>query len=645
MHSKEFPILFLGRGNETVEMYRGNFKIQDYVVERVPITISGIDLSKNSCIVKTQQGILLKLDWSDSVVTIEFEYKGKEYNRFWIRIPASEEEKCYGCGAQMSYFNLRGREFPLWSSEPGVGRDKSTYITWKSDVEGKAGGDYYNTNYPQTTFISTKKYFLHITTYAYANFDFRHSNFHELQVWEVPKRIRLEFANSYLDLAERVGEYFGKQPKLPEWIYNGVILGLQGGTDRVSKLTKQSIESGIPVAGVWCQDWEGKRETSFGKRLQWDWKWDERMYPDLPKLIKEYKKMGISFLGYINPYLVSDGALYKEGYEKGYFALDQENQVYLVDFGEFYCGVVDFTNPDAYEWFKGIIKKNLIEFGLDGWMADFGEYLPTDVKLFNGGDPMIEHNHWPAYWAQCNYEALEETGMLEKKIFFMRSGSCKTAKYCTLYWPGDQSVDFSIHDGLISVVSGALSTAVLGNGLYHSDIGGYTSLYGNIRTKELFLRWAEMAVFMPVMRTHEGNRPDTNFQYYDDTEVMKDFGRLVQIHVALKPYIKEAVIQNSEHAIPVIRPLFYHYHEQKCFEEQTEYLFGPDILVAPVYEEGKESRSVYLPDDQWIHLFTHQSYCGGEYLVEAPIGYPPVFFRMNSKFKEVLTKIKLIEKV
>lgn len=69
----------------------------------------------------------------------------------------------------MSYFNLRGRNFPIWTSEPGVGRDKTTYVTWRSDVENKAGGDYYNTNYPQPTFVSTNKYYLHVDSTAYAD--------------------------------------------------------------------------------------------------------------------------------------------------------------------------------------------------------------------------------------------------------------------------------------------------------------------------------------------------------------------------------------------------------------------------------------------------------------------------------------------
>ena len=365
------------------------------------------------------------------------------------------------------------------------------------------------------------------------------------------------------------------------------------------------------------------------------------MYPDLPEKLKELKKENIKFLGYINPYLVSEGTLYKEGYEKGYFVRSERDEKYLVDFGEFDCGVVDLTNPKAYEWFKEIIKKNLIEFGLDGWMADFGEYLPIDVKLFNGKSPMIEHNNWPVLWAKCNYEAIVETGKLGEVLYFMRAGGAGSQKYCTLLWAGDQSVDFTIHDGLASVICGALSAGMSGYGLSHSDIGGYTSLFGNIRSKELFLRWAEMAAFTPVMRTHEGNRPEENFQYYDDEDTMNQLSRLTKVYTTLAPYIKELVKENSEKGVPVQRPLFLHYeNDEKTYEIQYEYLLGADILVSPVYLSEVKEWEVYLPEDDWIHLWTGEEYKGGCIKINAEVGYTPVFYKKNSNYIKIFKTIQ-----
>lgn len=641
-HSPDHPLFFIGYGEENVEMYRGNFDIEDYIIERKALYSMIIENKNNPIKLKFDNILEVTITEEDECAKLELNCLDSKVNRIWIRTKADADEKCYGCGEQMSYFNLRGRKFPLWTSEPGVGRDKNSLMTLKYDLECKGGGDYYNTNYPQPTYVSTKKYYLHVDSTAYSEFDFSHDTFHELQVWEIPKMIRIETADTYLNLVKKISNYFGKQPELPDWIYEGAIIGVQGGTEKSFSIAEKSLERGIKLAGIWCQDWEGKLETSFGLRLRWHWQWNKEMYPGLPEKIKEYKEKGIRFLGYINPYLLENTPLYIEGKEKGYFATKENGSEYLVDFGEFYCGVVDFTNPKAYEWYKKNIIRDLIDFGLDGWMADFGEYLPTDLKLYNGVSPMIEHNKWPVRWAECNYDALKETGKLGEIVCFMRAGGTGIQKYCPLLWAGDQSVDFSRHDGLGTVITGALSSAMMGCGLHHSDIGGYTSVYDNFRTKEVFIRWAEMAAFCPVMRTHEGNRPSTNFQYYEDEDTMRIFGRLTQIHSDLKEYIKDAVRENSKDGVPVQRPLFLHYEEEtKTYDIQTEYLFGRDMLIAPIYEKDSEGRTVYLPEDKWIHLWTGKEYEGGEFYIESPMGYPPVFHRKDSEYDTLFTNIRI----
>lgn len=636
------PMIFVGRGQETVDMYRGNFKINDYIEERIPLFITGVETAGAGYSVLFGDRLRMEICCEGELCSLRFESLDAGINRFWLRLRATAGEHCWGCGEQMSYFDLRGRHFPLWTSEPGVGRDKSTYVTWRSDVENKAGGDYYNTNFPQPTFVSSAHYYLHAESGAYADFDFRHPDCHELQFWEVPASIRIESADTFLQLLEKESAFFGRQPELPEWVYNGLILGLQGGMERTERLLRLSQEHGIKVAGIWCQDWCGRRITSFGKRLQWDWHFHPEMYPGLPVFIEKLHAEGIRFLGYINPYLVKDGELFREGLEAGAFARRSDGSVYLVDFGEFDCGVVDLTDPKAFDWFKNrVIRECSLDIGIDGWMADFGEYLPTDdILLHSGQSPMLEHNRWPALWARCNYEAVSEAGKLGQVVYFMRAGGTGSQKYCTLLWAGDQSVDFSRHDGLCTVICAALSAGMSGCGLTHSDIGGYTSLFGNTRTREVFLRWAEMAAFTPFMRTHEGNRPDTNFQYYEDDDCMNRLARLVDIYTALAPMLKELVAENAASGIPVQRPLFlYHEDDERCCTEQFEYMLGPDVLVAPVWQEGLDSREVYLPEGEWVHLWTGKEYGRGDFTVPAPLGYPPVFRKKDSRWAELLDSI------
>ena len=638
----DFPMLYVGRGAENVEMYRGNFKLEDRVVLRRPLSATSLEKTARGARVVYGDALALELEIDGDCATLRFEKKDGGLNRFWLRVPADEDEHVWGCGEQMSYFDLRGRHFPLWTSEPGVGRDKTTYVTWRSDVENKAGGDYYNTNFPQPTYVSSRHYYLHMDTTAYADFDFRDASFHELHAWEIPASVRIEAADSFPALLERESAFFGRQPVLPDWVYNGLIIGVQGG-ERSFELLEKTLAHNIKVSGLWCQDWCGKRVTSFGKRLQWDWHFHPEMYPDLPARIEALHQRGIKFLGYVNPYLVKDGELYREGLKANAFARKSDGSVYLVDFGEFDCAVVDLTDPDAYNWFKdAVIKRHSIDIGIDGWMADFGEYLPTDdIVLHSGKSAMLEHNHWPALWAKCNYDAVCESGKLGEVVYFMRAGAAGSQKWCTLLWAGDQSVDFSRHDGLCTVICAALSAGMSGCGLSHSDIGGYTSLFDNTRTKEVFLRWAEMAAFTPVMRTHEGNRPDTNFQYYDDEECMERLARLVDIYTMLSPVLRELVAENARTGLPVQRPLFLHNEDDpRCYTEQFEYLLGPDILVAPVWQAGQSEREVYLPAGEWVHLWTGKEYGKGGHTVPAPLGDTPVFYRRGSRHAALMESIR-----
>jgi len=345
---------------------------------------------------------------------------------------------------------------------------------------------------------------------------------------------------------------------------------------------------------------------------------------------------GIRFLGYVNPYLCVDGTLFGEAEQLGLLALDADGGTYRVDFGEFDCAVVDFTRVDACDWFKRrVLRDNMLDIGLVGWMADFGEYLPVDAKLAQG-DARLLHNAWPTIWARVNAEA---TGADE--MFFMRAGFTGVQRYNRLLWAGDQSVDFSRHDGLRTVITGALSSGLLGNPYHHSDIGGYTSLFGNVRTLELLQRWAEMAAFTPVMRTHEGNRPGENLQFHQSGAAMALLARMCRVHVLLLPVFRALADEAVATGLPMQRPLFLHFpHDPRAYDVEDAFLLGADLLVAPVHAEGAVEWPVYLPEGaRWVHLWSGEAYEGGRTVtVAAPIGAPPVFHREGAGFDYALLR-------
>ncbi len=646
VHSKENPLLFIGEGSTQFDMYRGNFQIEKTLFSRIPLTEFKIDEnSERICILFSNCSKSLQLIFSeeDGRLVVQLHTANREINRLWIRLYAEPEEKVFGLGEQFSHFNLRGKKFPLWVSEQGVGRNKSTYVTFLADVEDRAGGDYYTTFFPQPTFVSSRKYFFHTEESSYMEFNFVGRNYHEIEFYNVPEKLIFSKKNNYMELIKDMSLLLGRQPELPSWVYDGVILGIQGGTDTCLEKLRRAQELGVPVTGIWAQDWEGKRITPFGKRLMWNWEWNCELYPKLDVEIKKLREQGIRFLGYINPYLAVEGNLFKEASKKGYLVKNSMGKDYLIDMGAFYGGVVDLTYDKAFKWYKEIIKINMIDFGLSGWMADFGEYLPTDAVLHCGVSAELMHNRWPALWARVNREAVEERGKLGEILFFMRAGFTGSQRYCTMMWAGDQNVDWSLDDGLASVIPAALSLAMSGFGLHHSDIGGYTTLYHMKRDKELFKRWTDFSAFTPMMRSHEGNRPDDNWQFDSDEETLLHLGRMGRVYNKLSLYMKELVSENAIHGIPVMRPLFLHYEEDKdSYDIKYQYLLGEDVLVAPVYEEGVTDWKVYLPEDEWVHLWTGNEFSGGYVDIEAKEGYPPVFYRKCSKYAELFREIALI---
>ena len=189
-------------------------------------------------------------------------------------------------------------------------------------------------------------------------------------------------------------------------------------------------------------------------------------------------------------------------------------------------------------------------------------------------------------------------------------------------------MDWSDDDGLPSVITAALTLGMSGYALHTCDIGGYTTLFHLKRDEELLLRWIEFAAFTPVMRTHEGNRPDSNVQIYDSPALIRAAGRMTRIHDALYPYLRCVMEQSAQEGLPVMRPLFFREPEaeQAWNRDNYSYLLGPELLVAPVVQPGAMERRVWLPKGDWVHLWTGERFSGGEVTVPAPMGQPPVFY-------------------
>jgi alpha-glucosidase (family GH31 glycosyl hydrolase) len=304
---------------------------------------------------------------------------------------------------------------------------------------------------------------------------------------------------------------------------------------------------------------------------------------------------------------------------------------------------VDLTNPEARAWMKGVIEDNLVGNGASGWMADFGEGLPYDAVLHSGESAQSYHNRYAEEWAALNREVIEEGGRGEELVFFTRSGYTRSPGESTLFWLGDQLVSWDGHDGIKTAVTGMLSSGLSGYSLQHSDIGGYTAISNPLkdyhRSRELQMRWTELAAFTTVFRTHEGNRPDVNHQIYSDDETLRHFSRLAKVYAAWKPYRKTLVAEASETGLPVVRHPFVHYpRDPEVYGLKEQFMVGEDVMVAPVLDPGEDTVELYLPAGRWVHLWTGETHGsagrGLRTTVPAPMGEPAVFYRRGSEVGE-----------
>ncbi|MBQ4473630.1 MAG: alpha-glucosidase [Lachnospiraceae bacterium] len=632
-------------GTNRFTMSRGSFVYKQKTNKRCPLILSAEESGETSA-------RLYYSDPSGTVCTLDFTSEGdgmyrialsvtpeKKFLRYTLVLPSDASERFYGCGETYSKFNLKGEKVRIWVAE----HQNASRIS-KKIIRGKIFGPQpkhilpfgeYESYYVQPTYVSSKRYFIHADVTSYCEFDFRKENTTALMFNEEPV-LHIGHAESFPELSRKLAGVLGTPKDLPDWIFDGAILAVQEGTARIEEKIARAREAGVPICGIWSQDWCGCSRTGFGYQVMWSWKWDEELYPGLDEKIAEWKEEGIRFLGYINPFMALESDLYREASQKGYCVRDREGKDYLVKITTFPAAMIDFTNPDAYRWYKEVIKTNMIGLGLSGWMADFGEYLPVDCVLYDGSDPYQVHNEWPAIWAKCNREAVEECGKAGEIFFFTRAGFTDTIRQSVMMWTGDQHVDWSLDDGLAAVIPATLSLGLSGYPYAHSDVGGYTTMFQMKRSEELLQRWEEMNAFSPVFRTHEGNQPMNNVQFDDSPALLTQLSRMARAHRNLKHYLKDCIREAQEDGIPVMRPLFYHYDEEPAYDEMFEYLLGRDLLVAPVIEEKAVYREVYLPEDQWIHLYTGDSYDGGRHSVFAPIGRPPVFVRKDSPYADEL---------
>jgi alpha-glucosidase len=546
----------------------------------------------------------------------------------------------HGLGEQFRPFDLSGQIMPILVQEQGVTRGQEPaaavvdFATW--------GAGNLNTSYaPWPTYVTDQKRSFELVddlrSGAFSVADMRRPKQISLESFQPGMTARVVAAGSPKKLMAARGAGW-QRPDLAGWIQKGAVLGLQGGTSFVRDVVADMQKAGTKISGVWLQDWVGKRVTDFGEQLWWTWQLNRKRYPQWNKMVRDFRKQGIRTMTYINPFVIDvdevDGQpvknYWKIGERKGYLVKNQLGKTYEVQTVGFPTAMVDLTNPKARDWFADIVADNVLGVGASGFMADFGEYLPFD-SVVHTGTAMQQHNRYPQLWAETVREGCKRGGVPDCVAFF-RAGYTGSPKSAPLMWAGDQMVNYAEEDGLANAIKGMLAGGVSGAPLWHSDVGGYTSVNTGVenflRPPDLNARWGEMQAFGPVMRSHETNRPRLNQQIYDTPTTREQFAKSSRIYAALHDYRAGVIDEAVTRGIPAMRHTWLVYPGTRAAETDTQFFLGDHLFTAPVLRENATSVEVTFPPGRWRHILTGKVYSGDLVAqVAAPIGTPAAFVK------------------
>ena len=446
---------------------------------------------------------------------------------------------------------------PVLTREQGVGRGDPVITESQDALTPPQGGDESSTYAVVPQYLTSRDRGLFLTDSEYSAFDLRDGRAIRTQLWSRTLHAQILSGDSPTALIRAYTQYAGRMRPMPAWVDRGAIVGIQGGTEVVRQRVAALQAAGVPLAGVWLQDWVGQRVTSFGSRLLWNWTLNTARYPGWEQMIADFRKQGIRVMTYINP-MLADAAgiagpernLYAEALARGYVVRTRAGDPYIVGQGGFSAALIDLTSPAARKWTVGVLRDMAVKFGASGWMADFAEQTPFAGRFANGASGATEHNRFPDRWSQVQARAL---AALPDVVDFHRAAFSTSPRSARLFWMGDQTVNWSARDGMESALTGMLSGGLSGFALNHSDTGGYTTLAEPLvqRSAELLERWSEMNAFGGAMfRTHEGNRPQLNVQPYSSPQVAADFARWARVFRALAPYRRSSSSGRSATARP-----------------------------------------------------------------------------------------------
>lgn len=357
------------------------------------------------------------------------------------------------------------------------------------------------------------------------------------------------------------------------------------------------------------------------KEFEWcNFEWDTRQFPNPPAMLKRLHDKGLEVCVWINSYVGQRSKLFDIGKEKGYFIKNLDGSVFQTDFWQPGMAIVDFTNPEACDWYKGLLKQ-LFEMGVNNIKTDFGERIPTKCKYYNGMDPVKMHNYYTYLYNKCVFEALEEFYGKDKACLFARSATVGGQKF-PVHWGGDCFAEYS---AMAETVRGGLSLCSTGFGFFSHDIGGFEAT----APADVYKRWCAFGLMSTHSRLHGSSSYRVPWSFDEEScDVLRFYTKLKG---KLMPYLWSQAIKTHEVGVPMMRSMVIAFsNDPACKYLDAQYMLGDNLLIAPVMnEEG--IAEFYVPEGTWYDIITNDVYEGGRYYTRTCNYFEmPILARPNS---------------
>jgi oligosaccharide 4-alpha-D-glucosyltransferase len=550
-------------------------------------------------------------------------FSGSEFSGF--RFALGADEKIYGTGERAISLNRRGYYLPLYNEPHGWYGVGQTIM-----------------NYHVPLITSSRNYSVFFDNPGKGYFDIgkKDENMLEYGVCSGELNFYLILGNNYEQLLHSYQSLTGTQPLPPRWSM-GNFMSRFGYTSekQVQDIFGKMKSDKIPFdAVIFDLFWFGDSIKGGLGNLDW---MNKKAWPDPKRMIADFKNQGVKTILITEPFILEKTKYYSA--LEPYLSVDSTGKTFrLTDFYFGYGGLLDIFRKDAQDAFWKYYKKQM-DIGVEGWWGDLGEpeKHPAGIhhnlkdfgynRLFKADEV---HNIYGHYWTKMLYTNFEKYYPNKRLFSLNRSGYAGSQRYNIFPWSGDVVRSWSGFQAQLPIM---LGMSMCGIPYIHSDAGGFT---GGDKDQELYVRWMQFSSFSPVLRPHafalyEMDPNTTSFP--SEAALMEEpYKQIAKASIVNRyhrlPYHYTMCYKQTINAEPLVSPLYYYFSSDTLASKvEDEYMYGRDLLIAPVIEKGATSRNIYLPQGSWYEWKSNQTIKGGiNFEADAPLKKTPVYVKAGS---------------